>query len=193
MPPSPRPHTGRRRNDAARRAILAAAIDLLGRAGGDVLHTTMDEIAAAAGVGKQTIYRWWPSKGAMLAEAMAEWARASAPDPDTGDAHADVAAFLAATFAASSTPPAAPLLRAILAEAQHDQQTAELLAAFARDRRATLRRILERGIDRGDLDAALDPEVLVDQAYGLLWYRLTISKEPLDAAVARRLAASLCR
>src|SRR6201995_2352035 len=54
-----RPHTGRRRNEAARAAILTATVDLLRDRGLDSL--TIDAIAQAAGVGRQTIYRWWPS------------------------------------------------------------------------------------------------------------------------------------
>ncbi len=66
--PGSRPHTGRRRNAAAREAILDATFDLLREQGtGGV---TIDAIAEAAGVGRQTIYRWWPTKGAVVAEAM---------------------------------------------------------------------------------------------------------------------------
>ncbi|MCM6776795.1 TetR/AcrR family transcriptional regulator [Nocardia sp. CDC159] len=186
---SPRPHTGRRRNDAARRAILEAAAALLARSGGTAVSTA--EIAAAAGVSKQTIYRWWPSKGAVLLEAMTEWARESAPDVDTGNVRADLLTFLTATFAAATTPPAAALLRAVLAEAQTDPATTQLLADFARERRAILRDIFARAEGRGELDAAADPELLVDQIYGVLWYRLAVARTPLDAEVAVRLVDSL--
>ncbi|WP_156766937.1 TetR/AcrR family transcriptional regulator, partial [Mycobacterium sp. E796] len=62
-----RPHTGNRRNDAAERAILQAAAELLADGGGPI---SVDAIAERAGVGKQTIYRWWPSKSAVLLDAM---------------------------------------------------------------------------------------------------------------------------
>ncbi len=62
------PHTGRRRNAAARDAILDATFELL-RARG-AAGVTIDAIAEAAGVGRQTIYRWWPARGAVVAEAM---------------------------------------------------------------------------------------------------------------------------
>ena len=83
-----RPHTGRRRNEAARRAILEAALDLL--TGSDGTTITIDALAAAAGVGKQTIYRWWPSKAAVLAEAMTQRARAQVPTADTGSLVGDL-------------------------------------------------------------------------------------------------------
>ncbi|WP_280332340.1 TetR/AcrR family transcriptional regulator [Nocardia wallacei] len=190
MPSSPvRAHTGRRRNTAARQAILTAATDLLARPGGTAVTTA--EIAAAAGVSKQTIYRWWPSKGAVLLEAMTEWARSSAPDRDTGTLRTDLTAFLTATFTAAAVQPAAALLRAVLAEAQTDPATTTLLAEFARDRRAVLHRILDRARVRGELDAEADLELLVDQAYGVLWYRLAVARTPLTAEVATRLADSL--
>jgi AcrR family transcriptional regulator len=186
----PRPHTGRRRNDAARRAILDSATEQLARFGTTV---TVGDIAAAAGVSKHTIYRWWPSKGAVLLEAMTEWARNSAPEPDTGTLAEDLQAFLTATFTAAAAPPVATLLRAVLAEAQSDSATAELLAAFVRDRRGILHRILERGYGRGELAAGTDQELLIDQIYGVLWYRLTVARTPVDAETAARLASSMLR
>ncbi|WP_459545814.1 TetR/AcrR family transcriptional regulator [Nocardia sp. X0981] len=184
-----RPHTGRRRNEAARRAILDAAVDLLPGHGG--LTVTTADIAAKAGVSKQTIYRWWPSKGAVLLEAMTEWARNNAPDPDSGSLHEDMTSILTATFAAATSPPMSALLRAVLAEAQSEPATAELLADFARDRRAVLHRVLDRARTRGELPANTDVELLADQAYGVLWYRLAVARTPLDAELAARLADSL--
>lgn len=186
--PTPRPHTGRRRNDAARRAILAATGELLARSGTSV---TIADIAAAAGVSKQTIYRWWPSKGAVLLEAMTERARAAAPEPDTGTLHGDLTALLTATFTTVATEPVASLLRAVLAEAQTDPATAELLAEFIRDRRATFTRILDRARARGELSADADTELFVDQAFGVLWYRLAVARTALDANIAARLVESL--
>ncbi|WP_446223247.1 TetR/AcrR family transcriptional regulator C-terminal ligand-binding domain-containing protein [Nocardia sp. IBHARD005] len=180
-----RAHTGRKRNDAAKQAILRAVPAVLAAA--DRIDITMSEIAAAAGVGKQTIYRWWPSRGALLLDAMSEWASGAVPEPDTGNRRADVAAFLRATFAAASAPPADVLLRAILADAQRDRQVADLLAEFVAVRRGVLARILAR--DGADSD---DVELLVDQAFGVLWYRLAVTRAPLGADLADRLADSLC-
>jgi len=77
-----RAHTGRRRNDAAKDAILDAAFSLLSTNGTEGL--TIEAIAAQAGVGRQTIYRWWPSKGAVVADALARYARVVVPERDTG-------------------------------------------------------------------------------------------------------------
>ena len=177
-----RPHTGRRRNDAARAAILAAAATLM--AEGDLAGVTVDAIAARAGVGRQTIYRWWPTKGAVLSDAMSEQAAAAVPLTETDSPRTDLRAFVAATFQAAGG--AAPVLRAVAAEAQRDAHAAELLADFARGRRSALRSLLAR-IDGGaDRAGALD--LAVDQVFGVLWYRLLMQHADLDAESGRTLA-----
>src|SRR6201994_2990491 len=97
-----RAHTGRRRNEAARAAILAATVDLL-RDGG-LGNLTIEAIARAAGVGRQTICRWWPSKGAMLAEAMGLQAASVVPPRDSGSFEADLTEFFAASFRSLADP-----------------------------------------------------------------------------------------
>jgi AcrR family transcriptional regulator len=184
-----RPHTGRRRNEAARAAILNAAVDLL-RTGG--LHTlTVDAIAQAAGVGRQTIYRWWPSKGAMLAEAMGLQAEAVVPPRDSGSFEADLSEFFAASFRGLADPGLARGLRDLASAAQHDEHVAEALAGFTARRRRALRTVLARGVAQGRLSPAADLDVLVDLGYGFLWYRLLVGHRPLDEQAAKDLAKCL--
>jgi AcrR family transcriptional regulator len=203
IPPGPRPatpvgpgghravrqHTGRRRNAAARDAILDATFDLL-RAGGGV-GLTIDAIAEAAGVGRQTIYRWWPSKGAVAAEAMARGARAIASPRDTGSWPDDLTQFLIDSFAGLENPGLRRALRQLISAAQTDEHVAEMLAGFTAQRRAALRALLERGLARGDLPAGADLDLLVDVAYGVLWYRLLVGHAPLDELAARALSAHI--
>ncbi|GHI05889.1 hypothetical protein AQI88_33190 [Streptomyces cellostaticus] len=186
---APRPHTGRRRNEAARRAILDAALELLADADG--APVSVETIARAAGVGKQTLYRWWPSKGAVLLDALADRAAQDVPAPDTGTLRGDLRALAVATFEASQRPPAAPALRTLVREAARAPHLAELLRTFTESRRAAVREILERGRDRGELPGDRDVDLLVDQFYGFFWYRFLLGHAPLDAATAERLADSL--
>jgi AcrR family transcriptional regulator len=186
---SPRPHTGRRRNAAARDAILDVTFDLLRDQGtGGV---TIDAIAEAAGVGRQTIYRWWPNKGAVVAEAMARGARAIVPARDTGSFSGDLVGFLTDSFAALEDPGTRRVLRQLASAAVHDEHVAEVLAEFTAQRRAALRALLERGVASGAIAATADLDMLADLAYGVLWYRLLIGHAPLDAGAARDLAAHL--
>jgi AcrR family transcriptional regulator len=189
--PPRRPHTGRRRNDAARDAILDATFHLLSGPTADAV--TIDAIAAEAGVGRQTIYRWWPSKGAVVADALARHARVVVPDRHTGSFSGDLAAFLADSFAGLQDQGYAARLRQIVAAGQHDEHVAQVLADFTAIRRAALRALLERGRDAGELAPDADLDMLVDMAYGVLYYRLLVGHAPLDQDAARSLAAELTR
>ena len=182
----PRPHTGSRRNEEAEQAILRAAAELL--ADGDGALITVAAIARRAGVGRQTIYRWWPSKSAVLLDAMLHRADEAAPAPDTGDLHTDLPAFLRSTFAA--VPGNRSLLLGALREALGDAATMARLAAFTAARRGTLSEILGRAQRRGQIPPRR-PDTVVDQVFGLLWYRMIFAHHPLDDHAADDLAAAL--
>jgi AcrR family transcriptional regulator len=186
-----RPHTGRRRNEAARDAILDAAFRLLSQPDAEPL--TIDLIAAEAGVGRQTIYRWWPSKGALVADALVRHAQNVVPERDTGSLAGDLTAFLVDSFAGLADEAYAARLRQIVAEAQHDENVARILADFTAVRRAALRALLGRGKDAGELPPDADLDMMVDMTYGVLYYRLLVGHAPLDEQAARALAAELTR
>ena len=182
-----RRHTGSRRNDAAEQAILRAAAELL--AVGDGAPITVAAIAERAGVGKQTIYRWWPSKSAVLLDAMIHRAQQVAPAPDSGDLHTDLRQFLRSTFVAA--PANRSLLLGVLREALGDAATMARLSAFTAARRDELARILDRARARDELPVLNEPETVVDQAFGLIWYRMIFAHRPLDERAADELAAAL--
>ena len=180
---------GRPRSERARRAILDAAYDQLAAHGFAAM--SIEGIAAAAGVSKQTIYRWWPSKAEVVLEAMLERAEVLIPPVDTGNLEADVRAFLEATFAAGN-PTMTRMLTGLMAQAQLDPEFgAKFDARFLAARRDTLHALLERGVARGELPAGTDLDVRVDAVYGLLWYRLLAGHRPLDQDTAGTLTALL--
>ena len=184
-----RVHTGRRRNEQARLAVLQATVELLLRA--DAPPITMDAVAAAAGVGKQTIYRWWPSKAAVLVDALTHAARDRVPTMDSGDVHRDVTGFLEATFRAANSKAVSRALRTVMADAQHDAQAAEVLHRYTAERRSAMLALLKRGQDRGQLVDDADLGLIVDLAFGFVWYRLLIGHAPLTKTDAAKLAARL--
>jgi AcrR family transcriptional regulator len=186
-----RPHTGRRRNEAARQAILDATFRLLSDPMVETL--TIDAIASEAGVGRQTIYRWWPSKGAVVADVLARYAREVVPERHTGSFAGDLQAFLVDSFAGLQSEGLAGRLRQIVAGAQRDEHVAHALADFTAARRAALRALLERGREAGELAPDANLDMLVDMAYGVLYYRLLVGHAPLDEQAARSLAAELVR
>ncbi|MFJ2861931.1 TetR/AcrR family transcriptional regulator [Kitasatospora sp. NPDC087314] len=189
-PDSPtRPHTGRRRNEAAHQAILDAALHLLAESDGTPV--TIDAIARTAGVGKQTVYRWWPSKGAVLLDALTDRADQDVPGPDTGTLRTDLRAFISTTFDSAQRGTTAPALRTLVREAARDPHLADLMQTFTAARRTALRDLLTRGRDRGELAEDTDLDLIVDQIYGVFWYRFLLGHAPLDATAADRLTESL--
>ncbi|MGW1179293.1 TetR/AcrR family transcriptional regulator [Kitasatospora sp. NPDC002543] len=186
-----RPHTGRRRNEAAHRAILDAALHLLAESDGTPV--TIDAIARTAGVGKQTVYRWWPSKGAVLLDALTDRADQDVHGPDTGDLGADLRAFITTTFEAAQHDTTASALRTVAREAARDPHLAELMRGFTAARRGALRELLARGRERGELAEHADLDLIADQVYGVFWYRFLLGHATLDADTAERLASSLTR
>jgi AcrR family transcriptional regulator len=172
--------------------VLDCAADLL--AGPDGMAVSIDAIAQAAVVSKHTIYRWWPSKGAALLEAMVERAQKEVTIPDTGAFATDLEAFLADTFRAVEQ--VAPLLRGLMAEALRDTVAAQGMREFITARRNELRGLLVRGLlvrglDRGELPAETDLELTMDQIYGLMWYRLLIARSPITGEVAIQLSRAV--
>ncbi|MFH8343529.1 TetR/AcrR family transcriptional regulator [Streptomyces sp. NPDC018045] len=124
-----------RRSERSRRAIFDAALCLVGEVGYDKL--TIEGIASRAGVGKQTIYRWWPSKAAVLLDAFTQDVEGyEAGLPDTGDLAADLKFVLRATADEFNDQKWQAPYRALAAAGAND---AELSARF-------VERLLEPGI-----------------------------------------------
>ncbi|MGW6054246.1 TetR/AcrR family transcriptional regulator [Streptomyces sp. NPDC055189] len=186
-----RAHTGRRRNEEARRAVLEAALRLIADADGAPVG--VDAIAREAGVGKQTLYRWWPSKGAVLLDALTDRAQRAVSVPDSGSLREDLRAVVASTFEAAQAPPVGPALRTVVQEAARDPRLADLMREFTQARRTALREVLARGQERGDLSADSDLDLMVDQVYGVFWYRFLLGHAPLGEREAISLADSLVR
>ncbi|MCP2321986.1 AcrR family transcriptional regulator [Hamadaea flava] len=181
---------GRPRSEASRLAILAAALDLLAEVG--YAGLTIEGIAARSGAGKQTIYRWWPSKADVLLDALTTKAELHIPIPDEGSYPADLRAFLTATFQLGGQPRIAGTLRALMAEAQVNPAFGERFRAeFLSHRRAALRQLVDRAQDRGDLPPGLSPETVLDLVFGLLWYRLLATDRRFGAELVDELVHTL--
>jgi AcrR family transcriptional regulator len=173
---------GRPRSEEARRAILVAALEIAAESGYAAL--TIEGIAARAGVGKQTIYRWWPTKADVLLEAGAAKADLRVPLADRGSYAADLRAFLTASYKMANDRALADLLRALMAEAQLDQAFGERFrASFLRRRREALMVVVDRAHERGDLPPHPAPAVVLDLVFGTIWYRVLATRGRLDKAL----------
>lgn len=171
----------RRRSSRAHAAILRAAVELLEKDGYGAL--TMEAIAARAGASKATLYRWWPSKAAVVLEAYGAETARRIPPVDTGTLHGDLREFLRRLFASLALPGAAPTVRGLIAEAQIDPEFATAFRIdFMAGRRAAVRTLFERAIVRGELPPSVDLDYALDAFYGPVWYRLLLGHAPLDVA-----------
>jgi AcrR family transcriptional regulator len=182
--PSARPHTGRRRNEAARAEVHAATLRLLRRGGYGAL--TMTALAREAAVGKQTLYRWYGSPADIVIEIAWEHGRALVRPPDTGSLRGDVIELVAATYAGAAQPQTRLLLRAIAAEAMRDPTVATRFEHFTSGRRRPLIELLERAVARGELAPGTDAALLADLVYGLLWYHALEDREHPGDQLAER-------
>jgi AcrR family transcriptional regulator len=181
---------GRKRSEESRRAILVAALALFSERGYGAV--SIEGIAARAGVGKQTIYRWWPSKADVLLEAAAEKADLHVRLDDHGSYLADLRAFLSDSFALGRTPQVPELLCAMMAQAQVDPAFGERFrAGFLQRRRDALGTILSRAAVRGDLPPHLSPDTVMDIVFGLAWYRMLATRKLPTRATVNELVAAL--
>jgi AcrR family transcriptional regulator len=190
--PSPAPNAGRR-SERSRRAIYDAALALVVEVG--YPRTTIEGIAARAGVGKQTIYRWWPSKAAVLLEASLALAGDAETDaewtgfPDTGDLAADLKAVLRATVDELQDPRFDAPSRALAAEGLVNEElgrqyVAKLLEPSLQLYVERLRSAQDAGQVRPDVDPRIALELFVSPlAQRWLQYTGPISHDYTDTLV----------
>jgi AcrR family transcriptional regulator len=181
-----------RRSARVHDAVLAAASRLIRRYGYN--RVTIEAIAAAAGAGKQTIYRWWPSKAALCLELYTSLATQAKLTVNTGTVGGDLRAFLRRVFRLFRTTPAKAVLAGLIAEAPHDRAIAKaLIDHLVRRRRPLIRQIFERGQKRGEVRRSADLDVAVDAVSSAVWFRLLLGHAPLDRRFAERLVVQVLR
>ncbi|MFI8516695.1 TetR/AcrR family transcriptional regulator [Streptomyces sp. NPDC085481] len=183
-----------RRSERSRRAIYDAALALVSEQG--YAKTTVEGIAARAGVGKQTIYRWWPanSKAAVLMEAFldlagqageAVGATAESEIPDTGDLAADLRLVLRATVDELNDPVYDRPTRALAAEGIVDPALgAEFTAKLLEPQLQLYVRRIEAAQSAGDIDPGVDPRIALELLVGPLHHRWLHRTLPLTHAYA---------
>jgi AcrR family transcriptional regulator len=170
----------RRRRKSSHAAILAATRELIRDSGYPAL--TIEAIAARAGVGKQTIYRWWPSKGAVAVEALLDEVEIDIDFPDTGDLAADLESLLASVAKLLADVDTGVPLVALLAETQRDDvlRTIFMQEVFRPIRGRYAQRIAAAQA-AGALSAHLDQDAILDCAFGPLWFRALTRPSELNA------------
>ena len=178
--------TGRPRSDASRAAILKAAYGILREAG--FAGFTVEGVAARAGAGKATIYRWWQTKGTLAIEAFLV---ALTPRMDVRHESTSAISDLRAQVhhaAGIYRGRAGQLLRELIALGQEDSATGKgLRADFVEPRRQTALRLLQRAQESGEIPRSTDISVLADALWGPIFHRLLVSHMPIDRAFVEKL------
>ncbi len=153
---------------------------------------SIEAIAARAGVGKHTVYRRWPSKGALLLDSVLSLAQSTLDYPDTGDVAADLREQIHAAVDLLATAPVRPLFQALVGEAQQDPAVAAALNErfIAPQASKTVAR-LEAARDRGQLAPDFDLDLAMAVLSGPLYFRLLITQEPLTHAYVDRILDAL--
>ncbi|MEV0742635.1 TetR/AcrR family transcriptional regulator [Streptomyces sp. NPDC050549] len=189
QPPS-ESRPGRKRSEESRMAILVAAFELVGEVG--YAGLTIEGIAHRAGCGKQTIYRWWPSRAHVLLDALAVKADLYVTNADHGSYADDLRVFLEDSFRLGRRQRVVDILRVLMAEAQINEEFGRLFrSAFLQRRRDALQVVLDRARARGDLPPRPAASTVLDIVFGTLWYRILATGEPLGADLVEELTALL--
>src|ERR1700677_3086524 len=179
------PARGRPRSEASRGAIIAAANLLLRTIGLD--RMSIEAVAEASGVGKTTIYRWWPSKGTLALDAYLEEMRAKVVAPDTGNGAEDLRRHAQAVIGFYAGEEGR-IFAQFMAEAQSDPGLAEAFRdRFLAHRRAAVKTIWKRGVARGDFRDDVDADVAMDMIFAPIVYRLLAGHAPLSRSLAESL------
>ncbi len=166
---------GRPRNPDVHEAILRATAELIGTAG--YANLSIEGVAQRAGVTRQTIYRRWDSKLALVAELLREVSQ-SAPLPDSGSLRGDLRA-LYRLYASNLNTPGGPIIPGLVAEAMHDTELASIMADYVDVRRTAARRVFERAVARGEMRDDADPGMLIDLVSAYFWYLKLIRRAPI--------------
>ncbi len=177
---------GRPRCEDSRKRILEAAAEVMVEDG--FANATTDGIAERAGASKATIYRWWPNKAALLAEALRVAVGQELPFPHTGDFQHDVRKQLR-NFTALINGPRGKSFRAFVSAASTDPEVANAFRVeWVQPRREEAKAVLDRYRRSGALAADQDLDLILDAMYGPFYFRLLTGEERIPASYADAVA-----
>jgi AcrR family transcriptional regulator len=165
---------GRPRSAEADRSILTAALDRFIEDGYQGM--SIEQVAAQAGVGKATIYRRWPSKEALITDAVGSFSE-ELTVPDTGSTRGDMLALVRQIVHVSSSSPSGRCFARMAGEMVTNPELAKVYKEkVIGHRRAIVRQVIVRGIERGELRKDLDLDLVIDMLVGPLLYRALIKR-----------------
>jgi AcrR family transcriptional regulator len=186
--PGPGRPGGRPRSESSRRAVLEAAYAILEKSG--LAAFSIEAVALRSGVARSTIYRWWPTKGALAIESALEEVKREISFPPTGSADSDFRAHVDSVTAAVSGS-FGRVIASVLAQAQHDIETQRIYREeFYEPLRRRTMDMLKAGISTGQFRSDVDTSIVVDAFIGAVYFRLLVGLS-LDQSWARGLSQTL--
>jgi AcrR family transcriptional regulator len=175
---TPRRGRGRRPAAQVREQVLTTAAELL--FDGGMKAVTFERIAAAAGSSKTTLYKWWPSAGALAAEAYFRRVEPALSFPDTGDIERDLKSQLHAFVELITRGGGGDVIAELVGASQGDAAlSAALSETYSLPRRTLAVEAMERAQSRGQLRRDVDLSMIVDQLWGACYHRLLLPGEPI--------------
>jgi AcrR family transcriptional regulator len=179
---------GRPRSEESRQSILRSTMKLLRQVGG-YPHLSIEAIAADANVGKTTVYRWWPTKAALVADAFLASAEEELRFPDTGSVQNDMSLQMKRLIRIFRSK-RGKVVAALVAGGQSDPELIEAFRErFLWPRRRQAYQTLQRGIDRGELRADSNLDLVLDSLYGPIYLRFLIRHVKLEEKFADDICA----
>ncbi|MGB7871151.1 MAG: TetR/AcrR family transcriptional regulator, partial [Mycobacterium sp.] len=179
------------RSEERRDAVLKATMELMQE--DDLRRASIDRISARSGVSKATIYKWWPNRTAVAIDAFLHQMMTDAPVPNTGSAAEDFRLTLRGIMR-FYTSPFGSIYAQLVGESQFYPTERERIRTHQVNvRRAAVTKIWDRGVDRGELDPNLDPEVALDLIFGPAMYRMATGHAGLTPADADAIVATAMR
>ncbi|MFL5847059.1 MAG: TetR/AcrR family transcriptional regulator [Solirubrobacteraceae bacterium] len=170
------------RSETSRAAILEATVALLDET--TVQKLSIEAIAKRAGVGKTTIYRWWPSKAAVVIDAFMEHHLVKTPIADDVPVREALRSHLRSLIR-QYRGPSGRLVAQIIAETQYDESTlADFRGRFWDGRREAVHELLERGVKSGEVRKGIDVDLVVEMLYSPVYLRLLFGHRPLNERYA---------
>ena len=168
-----------RRNERSRHAILDASISLISEVGYE--RASIEGIARRAGVGKQTIYRWWPSMGAVALEALDESLATVVDFRDSGDLREDLGHHMKRVTQLLSSTELGPVVQGLIAASQSDPSLSRAhLEKVIEPAADAWRERISRAQESGEIRADVDSDTIIDMLFGAMYFRLLLHTRPLE-------------
>jgi AcrR family transcriptional regulator len=169
---------GRRPADEVRADVFRVVGEVLLKEG--MADLTFERVARLSGVSKTTLYKWWPSKGALALDGYFHAVEQTLAFEDTGDIRADLTSQLRAFARIMTRTPAGRVVTELIGQSQTDDELATAFRSlYSSERRRLAGERLVRAREQGQIRADVDVQILVDQLWGAVYHRLLIPDEPV--------------